>query len=61
MKVSEFIDRLNVLKDELKDKDIVIVASNGLLVTPEIKFQLKNQMDSFNLSGDNVEYVILTW
>jgi len=61
MKVSEFIDKLNALKDELKDKEVFIVALNGVLMPPDIRFQLKNQMDSLNFSGDNVEYVILTW
>jgi len=61
MEVSEFIGKLDALKDELKDKDIFIVASNGLLVTPEIKVRLRNQMDSLDFSADTVEYVILTW
>ena len=38
MTLREFIQYASQIKDELQDKEIVIKAENGLLLTPKIKF-----------------------
>ncbi|MHA1757371.1 MAG: hypothetical protein ACTSVV_11415 [Promethearchaeota archaeon] len=39
--LDKFIKELQRIKKELKNKEIVIKAENGLLLPPEIKFILK--------------------
>lgn len=39
MKVKDFIKKLDGLKDELKEKDIVVRVKNGHLVSPLISFE----------------------
>jgi len=58
MKVKELILELKNLKSELQDKDVYVIAENGLTMPPEIKFVLKVQ--NLEISGKNVEYVVLT-
>jgi len=47
-----------MIRKDLKDKEVFIVAKNGLLVPPDVKFKKK---DDYNLSyvKDNVEYIVL--
>jgi len=61
MKVNELIRKLENMRDDLKEKDIVIEAENGVLLPLEIKFKLKNPYDALNLSDENVEYVVIAW
>lgn len=58
MTVRKFINDLINLREDLKDKDISIVAQNGLLLTPKIKF-LKKEKYSLDLSSKNVESVVI--
>jgi hypothetical protein len=59
MTVKQLARELASLKDELQDKEVVIRSSNGDLITPDVKFVLK---DKFNMdkTKENVECVILT-
>ena len=57
MTLQNFIDHANSLKQELKDKEIVIMAENGLLLTPKIKFITNN--GGLELSTENVDKVII--
>ena len=61
MNVNELVRKLESIRDDLKEKDIVIEAENGMLLPPEIKFKLKNPSDALNLSSENVEYIVITW
>jgi hypothetical protein len=58
MKVSDLIKSLQSLKPELQYKDIFIIAKNGLLVSPEIKFSLKDP-GSLDKTKENVDYIVL--
>ena len=59
MTLQEFIDELNSIKDSLKNNQIKLIKPNGILTTPDIKFKLKDEMDSLNLSNENVEYIVI--
>jgi len=61
MNINELIRKLENMRDDLKEKDIVVEAENGLLLPPEIKFKLKNPSDALNLSSENVEYILIKW
>ena len=56
MTIKDFIKELEKYDQE---KEIKILAPNGLLLTPDIKIKLKDQYDLLNLSVNNTEcYVI---
>ncbi len=59
MTIRNLIKNLSLIKNELQDKEIVIRTENGELLSPDIKFVLK---DKFNMdkTKENVEFVILT-
>jgi len=57
--VFELIIKLQNIKEELKDKEVLVVAENGLLVEPEIKVSLKDY-SKHDKTKENVEYIVLT-
>jgi len=57
MKLKEFIKQLDNIKAELKDTDIFIIAKNGVMVAPEIKFSLKDY--SLDKTKNNVDFIVL--
>ncbi|MFW6281278.1 MAG: hypothetical protein ACOC1O_00590 [bacterium] len=57
----EFIEEANKTKNELKDKPVYIVAENGMLLEPKIKFQLDENASGLDLDKENVESIIITW
>ena len=57
MKVKELIERLCKIKKELQNKEIYVIANNGLLLEPEIKFLLKD--NPVDMTKENVECIIL--
>jgi len=61
MTVKELVRKLSNLKEELQDKEIVIIAENGMLLPPVTHFILNDKYDAFNISGENVEKIVLTW
>lgn len=60
MTVNEFIKELKRLRAELREKEIVISAPNGLQFEPKVKQQLK---DPYNVFGgiENVKNMIITY
>ena len=61
MKVKELINKLSKLSDDLKDKDVCIVAQNGLLLEPKVRYNLVNKYDILNYKPENVDKIVLTW
>ena len=58
MKLKEFIKQLETVKDELQDKDVFIIAKNGIMISPEIKFSLRNY-DLLDKTKKNVEFILI--
>jgi hypothetical protein len=58
MKVRDFIKKLEKYDQE---KEIKILAPNGLLLDPDIKIKLKDEYDVLNLSFNNTECYIIEW
>jgi len=61
MKVKHFIEKLDSIKDELKEKEVRIVAPNGLLMEPQIRYDQKDPMKVLDFSDENVERIVLHW
>ena len=61
MTLEQFIRNLQNIKDELKQSDVVVIAENGLELTPKIKFKLKDKHKISELSKENVESIVITW
>jgi len=59
MTVRKLAKELSLIKEELQDKEIVIRTENGELLSPDIKFILKDKFD-MNKTKENVESIILT-
>lgn len=59
MTVKELTYALSNLKPELQDKEVVVLAKNGLAVTPFVGFKLKDPTKIHDKSKDNVESVII--
>jgi hypothetical protein len=59
MTVNQFIKVLQKIKPELRDKDIMIWGLNGIEYAPGVHFKLKDRMDAFNKSAENVDYILL--
>lgn len=65
MTVRELTKKLKSIKEELQDKEIVVIAKNGLEVPPDIKYKLRS--DSFagngmpNRTRENVIKIILDY
>lgn len=59
MTVNDFIKNLQNLKPELREKEIVILCSNGLMVEPKIKQQ---PIDPYNIFGgsENVKNIVIS-
>lgn len=61
MTVKELIRKLNKLPESQQDKDVCIIAENGLLLEPKIKYNLVNKYDVMNYSPENIDKIVLTW
>ena len=62
MTVRQFISELESIKEELKNKDIVLEAPNELLFTPAVKYKkYPGHKHNFELSDKTVEQVVITW
>jgi len=59
MTVNEFIVELQMLNTKLREKDIVIIAPNGLEVNPKVKQNIINKYDVFG-GIENVKNIIIT-
>lgn len=60
MKLREFIKEASLIKDELQDKEIVIQAENGLLLSPKIKFIPKDKLKAV-LDAEHIDKAIITF
>ena len=60
MKLKKLIEILNTY-DRYMDTEVEIECPNELLVSPSIKYKLKNEKDLFNRSPDNVESIVISW
>jgi len=59
--VKELIKKLIKLPEEQQSKDVCIIAENGLLLEPKIKYNLVNKYDVTNYSLENIDKIVLTW
>lgn len=60
MNVNQLIQELSSLKSDLREKEVVVVAKNGSLFTPAIKFEKKDSA-KLDLTKENVNRVILSY
>lgn len=58
--VRELRKTLENIKEELQDKDVKVVAENGLKLPAIIHYQKIDRL-KLDLSKDNIECVIITW
>jgi len=60
MTATQFAKLLNNLKPELRGKEVMVIAPNGLYLPATIKFVIK---DPYNLSltKKNVKYIVVTY
>jgi len=59
MTVNDFIRELQSLQPKLREKEIVIMMPNGILVEPKAKMVLADPMNIFG-GIDNVKQMIIT-
>jgi hypothetical protein len=60
MTINELIKELNALREDIKNKDVVVIQHNGLQTKPDIKFELIDRFDPLNMSSGNIKRVVLT-
>lgn len=61
MKLEELIEQLQNVKDSLKDKEVFVVAENGLLMEPKIKSVLIDYRNAYDQSEENVKCLIVSY
>jgi hypothetical protein len=61
MKLQDFIDQAQSLKDSWKDKEVVIEAENGLLFEPKIKLLSNDNLGIHGDDTDKIKRVIITY
>jgi hypothetical protein len=61
MKLKHFINDLNRHKLFLGEKEIKVIAHNGLEMEPKLKFVLKDKGDPLNLNVSNIEKIIISF
>lgn len=61
MTVDDLIKMSQSMPVNIRSKEIVIRCPNDLLVEPSIKYSLKNELDVFNMSSNNIEKLVITW
>ncbi len=59
MKVADLINRLQNLPDRYKELPIKLIAENGLLLSPNIKYGMKDGEHVY--LGNEPDKIILTW
>jgi len=57
---NDLIRELSRLRPELREKEICIIAENGMHLEPKIKFVQKKDIP-LDMSVENIEKVVLTW
>jgi hypothetical protein len=61
MTLNDFIVKLQDIREDLRDKEIKILAMNGLLFSPEVNYKLLDQNKPLDKSAKNVEMIVLTY
>jgi len=61
MTLDQFIENLQNIKESLKDKEIFIIAENGLLMEPKIKPVLVDPLNPYDTSGENVKHLVVNY
>jgi len=61
MKVKELIRQLQNLKEGMEDKDILIIAPNGLKVPPTVHLWLNEKYNIYDKSVENTKAIILDY
>ena len=61
MTLRQFIKRLESYNEELMDKEVKVIAQNGLIFEAEAKLVLKSEYDVLNYHAENIECIIITW
>lgn len=59
MKLKDFIKELSKIKMTLMDTEIVVIAENGMLFSPEIKFML-NEKGTLDITKETVDKIVIT-
>ena len=59
MTLRNLIKEASLIKDELQDKEIVIMTENGSLVKPKIKFVPKSMLNPI-LDAEHIDKIIIT-
>lgn len=59
--VNDLIRELSSIKEVLREKEINIVAENGMVMTPHLKIVLNDDKDPLNASPENIKQFVLTW
>jgi len=57
MTVREFIKELKEVREDLQDKEVVIIAENGLEFEPKVRYRTKH---GFDYSKENVKKIVIT-
>jgi hypothetical protein len=61
MKLENFIAELKNHQPFLDEKEIKVIAPNGLEMEPKLKFVLKDKSDVLNYSISNIEKIIISF
>ena len=61
MKLKDFARRILTLKEELLEKEVYVVAENGLLFEPAVKYKTKEPVIWAGLTKENVEYAVISY
>ena len=61
MTVSKLAEKFNKLVEHYGDKEVIMIAENGLEVEPHIKFRIKDKYDVLNHSAENIDKIVIHW
>lgn len=59
MTVNDFINELQKLPDERKEKEIVVIAPNCMEFEPKLRIKLIDKYDVLNKSENNIESTVI--
>ncbi len=59
MNVKQLISKLQAIKPELQEKEVLVIATNGMQYPAEVRFKKKDRY-SLDLTEDNVEAIFIT-
>ena len=59
MTVRDFAQELLKIKPELQDKEVKIKAENGLMLPARILYQIKDFGINWDITKENIEYIVI--